>query len=185
MPEASAARDRHPLARFGFGHLDALIRGDTRTDERCRLGGREAIRNVRDVRRVGENVLGKAAILCVAAELRVRAHRLPRLQTILAMAAGRVEPRHTHAIAILHQRHACAHLGHAANRLMPRDERQRWLQGPVTGGGMQVRMTHAAGLGLHDDLTRAHRWHSPLAQNQRLAKLFHHRCLHGGRALAR
>ena len=138
-----------------LGLLDALVGGDAGADERRGLLGVKAGRDMGDVVRVGEEVFGKAAVLGVAAELRLGADRLPGRQAILAMAAGRVEPRHADAVAFLDDRDARADRGDAADGLVAGDERQLRLQRPVAGRGVKVGVADAAGLGLDQDLARA------------------------------
>jgi hypothetical protein len=52
-----------------------------------------------DVIRIGDDVFGEAAVPGIAAEFRVGTDRLPCRQAMLAMTAGRVEPRHSDPIA--------------------------------------------------------------------------------------
>ena len=59
-----------------------------------------------DVVGIGEEVLGEAAILGIAAELRLGADRLPGRQAILAMTAGGIEPGHADPVALLDDRDA-------------------------------------------------------------------------------
>ena len=161
-----------------LGLLDALVGGDTGADEGRGLLGVEAGRYVGDVVRIGDEILGKAAILSVAAELRLGADRLPGRQAMLAMTAGRVEPWHADAVALFDDRDAGADRGDAADGLMTRNERQLGLQRPVAGRGMKVGVAHAAGLGLDQDLARAGRRDIDLHAHQRLAELLDERSLH-------
>ena len=144
-----------------LGLLDALVGGDAGADERRGLLGVKAGRYVGDVVRVGDDVLGKAAVLGVAAELRLGAHRLPGRQAILAMTASRVEPGHADPVALLDDRDAGADRGDEADGLMARNERQLGLQRPVAGRGMEIGVADAAGLGLDQDLAGAGRWECP------------------------
>jgi len=41
---------------------------------------------------------------------------------------------------------------------MARDEGERGFQWPVTGGGMEIGVADATGLGFYDDLPRASGW---------------------------
>ena len=66
-----------PLASLSLGLLDALVGRYAGADDRRRLLGIEVRRNMGDVVRIGEKIFGKAAVLGVAAELRLGADRLP------------------------------------------------------------------------------------------------------------
>lgn len=77
MAEAAGARDRDPLAGPGARFLDALVGGDAGADDRGRFPRAESGRDVRDIVRIGQHIFGKPAILGVAAEFGLAAHRFP------------------------------------------------------------------------------------------------------------
>ena len=68
VAEAAAAGDGDPFSRPGLGLLDPLVGGDARADQGCGFLGAQALGDMRDVVGVGQDVLGKAAVLGVAAE---------------------------------------------------------------------------------------------------------------------
>ena len=104
VSEAARAGDDDPLARLRLGLLDALVGGDAGADDGRGLFGVKARRYVGDVIRIGDEMLRKAAIPRIAAELRLGADRLPGRQAMLAVTAGRVEPWHADTIALLDNR---------------------------------------------------------------------------------
>src|ERR1035438_9417159 len=106
MPESTSAGDGDPFAGLRCGLLDPLVGGDASTDQRGGIDRSEAGRYVGDVIRVREEVLGKAAVPGIAAELSLSANGLPPRQAILAMTTRRVEPRYPDPVALLHERHA-------------------------------------------------------------------------------
>src|SRR5580692_3618773 len=77
VSQATHPRDDEPLTRSRLTLLDSLVGRDPGADERCGLCGRQAVWNVCDVVWVGENVLGKTAVLRITPELRFRTHCLP------------------------------------------------------------------------------------------------------------
>src|ERR1700733_2863 len=77
MPESATAGDGDPLAGFRFGLLDPLIGRDASADQWGSIQRREAGRYMGDVVRVCEEVIGKAAVFGIAAELGFRANGLP------------------------------------------------------------------------------------------------------------
>ena len=91
---------------------------------------------------------------------------------MLAMAAGRVEPRHADSVALLDDRDAGAERDDAADRLVAGDERDFGLQGPVAGRGVEIGVADAAGFGLDQNLTGAGGRNVQLAEHQGLAELF-------------
>jgi hypothetical protein len=101
MTQAADAGNGNPLSRFRSRFFDAFIGGDAGANDRSGFDGLKAGGNVGDVIWIGQNVFGKAAVLGVAAELRVGTNRLPSGQAIFAMTARRIKPGHTHAVAYL------------------------------------------------------------------------------------
>ena len=75
-----------------------------------------------DVVGIGHDVFGEAPVHRVTGVLLLFAQRLPAAQTVSAMAAGGVEPRHADAIAFLHLRDTRAYSGDMADALVTRDE---------------------------------------------------------------
>src|ERR1700722_17380826 len=140
--------DGDPLARPRLGLLDSLVGGDAGTDERRGIRWRKTGRNMSDVVWVRKQKLGKAPISCIAAELRLRAHRLPTGQAILAMAARRVEPRDPHPVTLFHRRHARSNRGYQPDSLVTGNERKCRLHRPVTARGGRTGGPSSAGAGL-------------------------------------
>jgi hypothetical protein len=110
---------------------------------------------------IGEEVFGKTAVPGVAAELRLRAHRLPARQAVLAVTTRRVEPRHPDPVALLHNCHARSNGSDQTDRLMARNERECRLHRPVAVGRMEIGVADAAGLGFHQDLACSGRGNVP------------------------
>src|ERR1700733_12137873 len=137
MPEAANAGNGDPLARPCTGLFDSFVSGDSGADEGRGMGGRKSGGHVGDIVRVREKILGEAAVLAIAAELRLGTYCLPTLQAILAMATRRIKPGHPDAVAFLHHRHARSDGRYQPDRLMARNERKCGLHWPVTMGGMQ------------------------------------------------
>src|ERR1700733_9483729 len=90
---------------------------------------------------------------------------------MLAMTAGRVEPRHANPIAFLDALDAGADRDHAADGLVARDKRQFRLQRPVAGRSVNVGVANAASLGLDQDLARAGRRNVPFLLYQGFTKV--------------
>jgi hypothetical protein len=107
-----------------------------------------------DVVRIGDDIFGEAAILGIAAEFRVGTDRLPCGQAMFAVTAGRVEPRYSDPVAFSNNLDTGPDRGNAADGLMTGNERQLWLQRPIACRRMEIRVAHAAGLGLDQDLAR-------------------------------
>jgi hypothetical protein len=64
-----------------------------------------------------------------------------------------VQPGHAHPVAFLQVRHASAQCRYDSCGFVPWDEWWRWPDGPITLGGVQVRMADAARFDLHQNLT--------------------------------
>jgi hypothetical protein len=75
---AAGTGDSDPLTRSVAGFLDALVRRDTGTDDRRRFLGAKTRGDMCDIIRIGEDIVGKATVLSIAAELRLAANRFPR-----------------------------------------------------------------------------------------------------------
>ena len=131
-----------------------------------------------DVVRVREEVLGKAPVFGIAAELGFGANRLPSRQTIFAMAARRVEPGHPNPVSLLYDRHARSNGGDKPDGLMARNEWERGLYRPVAVRGMEVCVAYAAGLGFDQDLTCPGGRDVQFMKSQRLSKLLDYCRLH-------
>ena len=178
MPQTADAGDDHPLARSCLRLLQPLVGGDTGTNDRRRIHRSQTGRDVGDVVRVGNDVLGEATVLRVTAVFRLAADGFPGCQTVFAVATSRVKPRHADPVTFLHHRHAGPDRDHPPDALVARNERQRCLDGKIATHRVQVGVTHAAGFGLDQNLAHARCWHHPFAQRQRLAKLFDSSDLH-------
>src|SRR6187402_534653 len=106
MSQTSDTRYDDPFSRPGLRLLDALVRRDAGADERSRIPGGQCRRYVRNVIRIGNNVLGEAAVLRVSAELRLRTYGFARSEAILTVSAGRIKPGHAHPVPFSNRRHA-------------------------------------------------------------------------------
>ena len=121
VPESASAGDSDPFARPRLSLLDPLVGRDSSADQRRGFRRRKTGRNMGNVVRVGKDILGKTAVRGVAAELRLRAHRFPSRQAILAVTARRVEPGHSDAVALLNDRHARSNGGDQTDGLMAQE----------------------------------------------------------------
>jgi len=142
------------------------------------LHRRQTWGNVRDVVRVGDDELGEAAVLGVAAELRLGAHGLPRRQAVLAVSARRVQPRHPDPLAFLDLGDSRAHRDDAPDALVARREWQRRLERPVASRRVEIRVANPARLGLDQDLPRPGRRDRNLAKHERLTEFLDEGSLH-------
>jgi len=133
---------------------------------------------VRDIVRVCQQVFSEAAILGIAAELRLRAHRFPRVQTVVALTTSGIEPRHADAVALFNDSYARADRGHTTDGFMTWDERQRGFYRPVAISGVEIRVADPAGFGFDQDLPWAGRRYIAFLERQRLAELLDNRGVH-------
>ena len=101
VAEPADARDHHPVAGLGVGHLQTLVDGDAGAEDRRDLDEVDVGRQVADEVRVGHHVFGEAAVHRIAGVLLALAERLPAAEAVPAVAAGGVEPRHADPVALL------------------------------------------------------------------------------------
>src|SRR5271166_5016630 len=92
---------------------------------------------------------------------------------MLAMAAGRVEPRHADSVALLDDGDASAERDDTADGLVARDERRLGLEWPVAGRGVEIRVADPARFGLDQDLTGTGGRNIEFAEYEGFAELFH------------
>ena len=178
MAEPSRPRHRQPLARTRTGFLDTLIRGHPGADDRGRFDRRQAGRDVRDVVRVGENILGETAVLRIAAELRRVADGFPAAQAMLAAAACRVEPGNADSVADGHSGDPVTERDDAPDPLVAGNERRHRLDWPVAARRVQIGVADPAGLGLDQNLPRSGHGNLALAKLQRTVERFDNGSVH-------
>ena len=89
---------------------------------------------------------------------------------MLAVAAGGVQPRDAYPVAFLDPLDAGADGGDKSDAFVSRDERQRWLDGPVSVSRMQVGMADAGGDHLDEHLAGRHLGYRNLLDLQGLAE---------------
>lgn len=104
---------------------------------------------------LGQNKVGIAAVDAIAGVLLGFTQRLPAAQTVLAVAAGAVEPGHTDTIPFLDVFDACTDRVDKAHTFMARDKGGLRLDGPVAFHGVKIGMADPGGLYPHQYLTRA------------------------------
>ena len=97
---------------------------------------------------------------------------------MLAVAAGRIEPRHAHPVAFLHVPHAAADGRDIAHAFMARNEGQGRLDGPVSVGCMQIGMTDARRLDIDQNLARPDFGNRDFLDTQRRTELMNDGGLH-------
>ena len=171
MPESACSGDGDPFAGLRPGLLDPLVSRDAGADQRGCIHRGEAGRHMGDVVWICEEVLGKAAVPGIAAELGLGAHRLPPCQAILAMTTRRVEPGHSDPVALLYDRYARSDGDDQPDGLMARNEWERGLDRPVAMRGMEIGVAYTAGLGFDEDLARPGRRDVPFLKQQGFSKL--------------
>ena len=131
-----------------------------------------------DIVWIREDVLCEAAIDRIAGVLLRVAQGFPARETVPAMPAGRMQPRHADAVSFLHRGHASADRGDGADTFMTRDEGRVGLHRPVTVRRVQVRVADARGFDLYQDLALTNLRHRHLIDRQRLLELVDHRRFH-------
>ncbi len=140
----------------------------------------DGVRNVAQVRRGRQRVLGKAAVHRIARVVLRRAQRLVAREAELAHAAARMQPRDAHPVPDLDRRHAGTHRHHDAGPFVPRDERQLGGCGPVAVHSVHVRMAHTAGDNHDERLPGARLLHGDVADVEAVAVVVAHARQHGG-----
>jgi hypothetical protein len=143
VTKAADTRDREPLSGPCVGHANALVYGDASAQDRRNLLEADLRRQMADVVRIREHVLGVSAVHRIARVLLIVTERLPTAQTVLAVSACRIQPRHANAISLLDALDVGADRRDVANALVPGNERQRGLDRPVAVRRVQVGVTHA------------------------------------------
>src|SRR5207342_2479983 len=155
--------------------LQALVDGDAGAQHRRDLDEANILRQVTDIARVGQRVLGKAAVHRIAGVLLLRAQRLPAPKAVFAVTAGRMQPRNADAVAFLDVADARADRDHVAHALVTGDEGRRWLHRPVALGRVQVGVAHAARFDLYQHVAGPGPRHGDFLDHQGLAECTHHR----------
>src|SRR5918995_5827804 len=94
------------------------------------------------------------------------------------MPASRMQPGYPDPVTLSHCSHASARRDDGAHAFVTRNEGRFGLDRPVAVGRMQVRVTHARGFDLDQDLARTNLRHRNLVDGERLPELAHYGCLH-------
>ena len=123
-------------------------------EERRRFGVRIGVGQRKGVARIGDNMIGIAAVAGVAGELSAVAEVLPPAQAIAAMPASPGEPRYADPSTNAVIEDAFAQRDDPPDDLMPWDDRMTDMRQLVVDD-MQVRAAHAAGGNLDKDMLRA------------------------------
>src|SRR5450755_2048762 len=163
MPESANPRDHNPFSRLDASHLQPLIGGYAGAEHRRRTGCRQLLWNVRHIERIRQGILREPAIDGIAPILLAFAQRLPAGHAVIAMAAGAVQPWYAHPVAFLNAvpRAASDRDDHAGS-FMTGDERRFWLYRPISFRRVKIRMTHATGFNLHQNLAGCRFGHGQL-----------------------
>src|SRR5665811_750304 len=184
VAEAAYAGDDHPLAGPGLRHLQSLVDGDARAEDRGDLYQVRAVRNDRGELGIDQHVLAEGTVHAVAGVLLLLAQGLPAGVAVLAVAAGGEEPGVAHQLAHGEVGDALTQRDDLADAFVAGDERRVWLDRPVALDGVQVRVTDAAGDELHQCLSGAGRWNGNIVDGEVLAEGVDYGCLHGCHATA-
>ena len=179
VTEPTDAGDHDPLAGLRVGDLEPLVDRDARAQHRRRRDEVQSVRQMADIGRVGQGVLGEAAVDRVAGVALALAQRLPAAEAVRAGTAGRVQPRNADPIALTHVRDAGADRDHVPDALVPRNERRRRLDRPVAFDGMQIGVTDAARGDLDQDVAGAGTRNRHLLDREGLAECAHDGGFHG------
>src|SRR5690606_9863081 len=102
----------------------------------------------------------------------------PAAQAVLAVTAGRVQPRNADAVAFLDVGDALAHRDHMAYALVAGNEGGIGLYRPVAFSGVQVGVADATGLDLDQDVASGRAWNGDFFDHQRLAEFADHGGFH-------
>ncbi|MNF91961.1 hypothetical protein D3C84_745850 [compost metagenome] len=170
VAEAADAGNRHPLARAGVGHLQALVDGHPGAEDRGDLDEADAGRQMADVLGLGQGVLSEAAVHRVAGVALRVAEGFPAAQAVFAVAAGRVQPGNADPVAFLDVGDPGAHGDHVADAFVAGNEGRLGLDRPVALGSVQVGVADAAGGDLHQQLSGTGGGHRDFADLQRFAE---------------
>ena len=180
MTEPADAEHGDEIGRAGAGHLHGLVRRDAGARERRGVERVDAAGYEPGERRLGQHVLGEAAVDGVARVLRVGAERLPSGGAELTGTACPTEPRHRNAIAFVQIGHAGPDAGDDADALVPGYERRSGLDRPVTTRRMDVRVAEPGRLDLDQHLPVARLGGGDLLDHQRAVELVDDSSLHRG-----
>src|SRR5215468_3349837 len=115
---------RHRHAR----HLERAVADQPSTEQRRGLGVAVTFGNWKNVARVGNGVLGIAAVDLVAGKARVVAKVLAARAAVEANAIGEAEPRHANALADGEASHLVADSLDTPHDLVTQYERKLWMR---------------------------------------------------------
>jgi len=89
-----------------------------------------------------------------------------------------MQPGNADAVAFFEMLYPRAKRRNYAGALVTGNERRRWLNGPITVGGVQVRVANSACFDLDEGLTFLGFRDCQFIDDQRLPKLMNHRSFH-------
>ena len=161
--EAVDAETRQLAAERLAGELERAVADQPGAEQRRRLRVAIGWRQLEAVARVGDGVLGIAAVDLVAGEARVVAEILLAAAAIEARAVGRAEPRHADAVADGEALDARAERRDLADDLVAENERQLGMR-QLAVDDVQIGAAHAAGRDLDEDLVRPGHGHRKLGK---------------------
>ena len=178
MPEAADTRDHDPVARLGSRHLQALVHGDARTQDRRDLNEIHVGGQAADVIGIGDHIFGEGAVNRVPGVLLRLAQRFPAGPAVGAVPTGGVQPWNADPVVLAQVCHAGADGRHVPHTLMARDERKGRLHRPIAADRMQIGPTHPAGSDLHKHLAGAWLRDRHTLDCQRFAEVADDCCFH-------
>ena len=141
VAQTADAGDRHPLARAGVGHLEALVDGDAGAQDGSYFQRVDVVRDSWGVGGVDQHVAAETAVDAVAAVLLALAQRFPAGAAVFAAAAGRPQPGVADLVADLEVAHPVTECDDGAVALVAGDERWLRLYRPITVRRMQIGVT--------------------------------------------
>ncbi|MNV48683.1 hypothetical protein D3C71_1406020 [compost metagenome] len=148
VAQATDAGNHHPVAGLGVGDLQALVHSDARAQDRRDIDEAHFLGQMADVIGIGQRVFRETTVHRIAAVLLRFAQRFPAAQTVLAIAAGRVQPRNADAVAFLDVGDAGTYRDHMANAFVAGNEWRIGLDRPVALHRVQIGVAHATGFDL-------------------------------------
>ena len=170
--------DRHEIGRTDVPDLDCFVSSDPRARQRRGLERVDAVRDAGGEGRLGQEVLGVAAVHGVTGVALLLAQRLPAGQAGPAAAAGVAQPGHGGPLPHVQARHARTHRIDDADALMPGHERRNRLGRPVAVCGVNIGMAQPGGFHLDRDLPRPRLGNRPVLDEERAPELLNHCGLH-------
>jgi hypothetical protein len=171
MSEPADAEHGDEVGRPGTRYFHRLVGRHTGTRQRRGVERVDPVRDASHESSVRPYVLGITAVDEVPRVLLAPTQRLPAGRAVLAGPAGPTEPRHGDPIAETDAGHVAADPFDDAHTFMAWDEGQRWLDGPVAAGGMDVRVAQAGRLDPDEELVSTGFGHRDVLDPQRLVEV--------------